>query len=241
MALETLDIINGVFSLIFVVLSLFVGLRIVSKYPKAKQKILLFVGFTWTGMCTPWLPSTVSFLTILISGESLPAPVLFTLGCVFLPIVLILWMIAFTELLYKKKQKFIVLLFVILAIVFYTVFFTQLAIDPDLIGTVSGPTDINYRLFVTVFQLGLLVIILITGTMFARKSITATDPEIKLKGKFLLLAFLFFVIGAICDVISGMSIVILIFGRIILILAAIHFYYGFFLPNWMSSLFIRSE
>ena len=51
MALEQIEILNGIFSLIFVVISTYIGIRIASKYLKYKQNELILVGFTWILMC----------------------------------------------------------------------------------------------------------------------------------------------------------------------------------------------
>lgn len=238
MSLEPVDYVNGIFSIIFICISILVGLKIAIKYREHKQTTLLYVGFTWMGMSTPWTPSAISFLSVLFTNTIPSAALLLSIGNVFLPIVLILWMNAFGELLYKDKKKLLVATFMIAAIAYYIAFFSMLAIDTELIGSVTGPTDTSYRLFVIVYQLLLLAVIGITGTLFSLKSLRADEPEIKLKGKFLIIAFYAFIIGSVFDVISGINIVILIVGRIILILAAIHFYYGFFLPSWMKELFL---
>jgi hypothetical protein len=83
--------------------------------------------------------------------------------------------------------------------------------------------------------------VLITGTLFGRKSLRSDNPEIKLKGKLLIIAFWSFFIGAIFEIISHISIIILIVGRIILISSAIEFYSGFLLPNWMKKLLLSKE
>ncbi|MBA7520541.1 hypothetical protein ES705_12637 [subsurface metagenome] len=46
MSLEPVDIISGIFSFIFVAISLFVGFLILSKYFKYKEKIYFLVGAT---------------------------------------------------------------------------------------------------------------------------------------------------------------------------------------------------
>ena len=68
MALNPLDILNGVFSLIFVVISLFIGLVILTRYFKYKERIYFLVGATWIFISEPWWPSCVSFLVALSNG-----------------------------------------------------------------------------------------------------------------------------------------------------------------------------
>ncbi len=239
--LTTLDFIIAIFNIIFIVVSVITGLKIALKYIKYKEITLLLIGLTWILIPTPWLPAAVSFLTIFFTGNTAPPEILFIIGTFFLPIVLLLWITAFSEFIYKSKQKIFVGIFFLGAILFYVIFFTLLSIDSSLIGVVSGPTDINYKLFVSIYQMILLLVIGITGTRFSLESLRSEDSEIKLKGKFLLLAFYSFIIGSILDVLSGSSIIILILGRIILIWASFIFYYGFFLPNWTKKIFLKER
>ena len=47
MALQPIDIANGVFSLIFVLISILIGLTIISKYFKYKRRTYLLIGMTY--------------------------------------------------------------------------------------------------------------------------------------------------------------------------------------------------
>jgi len=111
MELETIEFISGLFSLIIVVISVIVGLKIASKYFEHKQKTFILVGITWIGVVSPWYPSSVSFLLVLITGEALIPVIYFILGISFLPFFMFVWLTAFTEFLYKEKQKIILLCF----------------------------------------------------------------------------------------------------------------------------------
>ena len=82
---------------------------------------------------------------------------------------------------------------------------------------------------------------LITGILFGKASLKVDDAEIKLKGTLLILAFISFVLGAILEILSGLSIVILIIARLILISSSFEFYGGFILPEWMKTLFLRKK
>ena len=93
--------------------------------------------------------------------------------------------------------------------------------------------DINHKGFVLIF-LGLSILTAcITGIHFAAKSMKKEElPEIRWKGRFLLIGFLFFGISAIFDAIVEMSPILLVLMRIILALATFLFYLGFILPGW---------
>ena len=99
----------------------------------------------------------------------------------------------------------------------------------------------EYNLFLRMYLLSVLILALITGVLFARKSLRSEKPEIKLRGKFLLAAFISFVIGGILDTIITANFVALLITRIILISSSIEFYYGFILPEWMKKRFLRQK
>ncbi len=244
MTLEPIHIVNGVFSLIFSVISIIIGLTIISKYPKSKNRTVLLVGLVWIGIVSSWYASSSSFLVALISGGNgyMDAPPFyFIIGAVPLPITAFIWMIAFTDLLYKNKQKLILLIFGLVGILFEILFFALLFINYDLIGIVTSPVDAEYELFITIYQLFLVILVLVTGLLFSRESLKSEIPEIQLKGKLLVAAFISFVTGSILEILSGISILILILARLILITSSIEFYGGFMLPNWMKKLFLRKK
>lgn len=242
MVLTADETLNGVFSLIFVVISIFIGLTIISKYPKSKNRTVILVGLVWLGIVSSWYASSSSFLVALITGGdgfvSAP-PYYFIIGASPLPITAFIWMVAFTDLLYRDKKKIILLIIGITGIIFEIALFTLLLIDHDLVGTVSSPVDAEYEFFVTSYQIFLVLLVLLSGILFARESLKSDTPEIKLKGKLLLAAFLSFVIGSILEILSGISIAILIIARLLLISSSIEFYGGFILPLWVQKLFLK--
>ncbi len=238
------QILNGVFSLIFVVISIFIGFTIISKYPKSKNRTVILVGLVWLGIVSSWYASSSSFLVALITGGggfmSAP-PCYFIIGAAPLPITAFIWMVAFTDLLYRDKKKIILLIIGITGIIFEIALFTLLLIDYDLVGTVSSPVDAEYEFFVTSYQIFLVILVLVSGILFALESLKSDTPEIKLKGKLLLAAFLSFVIGSILEILSGISNAILIIARLLLISSSIEFYGGFILPRWMEKLFLSNK
>ncbi len=244
MTLTPDEFLNGIFSLIFALISIVIGITIISKYPKSKNRTILLVGLVWLGIVSSWYASSSSFLVALITGGdgymSAP-PFYFIIGVVPLPITAFIWMIAFTDLLYKKNQKTILIIFGIIGIVFEIVFFSIVFIDYTKIGEVTSPVDAEYEFFVTAYQLFLVVIVLLTGILFARQSLKSKSPEIRLKGKLLFAAFISFVLGSVLEILSGISIIILIVARLILISSSIEFYGGFMLPKWMERLLLREK
>jgi len=233
-------IISGLFSCIFTAISLIVGFIIVSKYKKFKQKIYIHIGLTWIFISEPWWPSSVSFLIALFTGGDglLSAPAIyFIIGNIFIPFTVILWLTAFTDLMYPKKQKIILLIFVIYGVIFEIFFFYFLVADISLIGILEGITDVTYKFLVQGYLLSIIIVLFITGFMFSRQSFKSDDPDIRLKGKLLALAFTLFTIGALLDSAIELNEITVIITRIILILSALCWYGGFILPRWMKEIF----
>ena len=238
MALQPIDIANGVFSIIFVTISIIIGLTIISKYFELKRRTYLLIGFTWIGMSAPWTPSSISLLTYLLFGVVLSIEILLFVAIFFLPIVQIFWIIVVCIFKEIKKRKVIIGIFMVEGILFEIYFLLNLFTNSAAIGEFSGTFDMNYRLWVNLFLFSLLIIFLITGTMLAWESYKSDDPEVKLRGKFLFLAFYSFIIGAVLDIFSTTSILLLTIARLILISSAFEFYFGFIPPDWMKKRFV---
>ncbi len=241
MVLEPLEISNGILMLILDTISIAVGLLIISKYfgHERKFKALLYVGLAWIFMVSPWYSGALSFIIVLVTGEYLSAEAYMIIGNIFIPIALVLWLAAFTELVYKKGQKLIVLIFCIYGVIFCLIFFILLALDPLLIGTVRG-IDVKYNTFIAVYYLTLEGIILITGYLFTKQSLRSENPEIRLKGKFLMLAFILFVIGSTLNALLALDYVTLVIFRGFEIASSVSFYLGFILPEPIKKIFIKN-
>ena len=241
MNISPYDYANVILSLIFVSISVFIGIKVVLKYRKYREKTLIYVGIAWIVMVESWMPAVINFIVILITGNSLPIEIMLIIGNIFLPVGILLWMIAFTELVYKKKQKLISGIFIIWGVVFEILFFYFLITNPSILCDLnSPPLDIDYYPFMEIYQILLLVIFISTGIIFALKSFKTEDQEIRLKGKFLILAFLSFLIGALLDI-TSQTILQLIIARMILMTSSIEFYCGFILPEWIKKICLKKE
>jgi len=252
MALEFVDVLQGSFSLVFVIISLIIGITIFSKYFEFKNRLYILVGISWIGISIPWVPDSVSFLMNIFVQQSLPVEWYFIIGNVFLPIALIAWLIAFTDMIYRNAQKKILIITIILSILFEIIFFTLFFIDIDLIGVInpSRPFTVEFDIFITIYLLLIILVMLITGVIFAQKSVKLENREVRLKGKLLRAAFISFTIAAILDSLLGtifedptdpLLAIMVVIVRILLIFSALEFYGGFLLPKWMKELFMKKE
>ena len=89
------------------------------------------------------------------------------------------------------------------------------------------------------FQIFAVFTTLVTGILFSKESMKVKDPLIKLKGKFLLVAFISFTIGALLDALLAFTPLNLVIVRLILISSAIEYYFGFFVPKRLANWIIQ--
>ncbi|MFX0040130.1 MAG: hypothetical protein ACFFCY_13280 [Promethearchaeota archaeon] len=241
MSLTPIDMVNGIFSLIFVAISIFVGLIILTRFFKYKERIYFLVGTTWIFISEPWWPSSISFLIALSNGIGIPPEVYFLIGNVLVPLAIVLWLLAFTEFLYSEKRKLLLSIFAIVGTSFEILFFIFLFLNPGLIGELNGPVDVNYKSFIMIFLIIFLLIVVITGFLFANLSLKSKDPEVKLKGKLLVIAYIAFAVGALLDASVPLNEPTIVIIRILLIASAICWYGGFLLPKWMKKFLLKSR
>ncbi|MBD3342276.1 MAG: hypothetical protein GF353_24460 [Candidatus Lokiarchaeota archaeon] len=241
MQLEPIEYLQGSLSLIYIIISLILGIFILLKYFEHKNPNLVYVGLTWILISFPWLCDATSFLMILILGVPLSEMAYLTLVNAFIPLTFIVWFMAFTNLLYKENQKLIIAFLAIFAVIFEIIFFYVLFTNTAQIGSLVSPFHAEYSLFIQVYLFLSMTIFLITGIIFGKESLKSENPEIKLKGKLLILAFISFFIGALLEALFTLNAVLLVITRSILILSAIEFYGGFTLPDWMKKLLLKNE
>jgi hypothetical protein len=249
---ELVDYLQGSFSLIFVIISLIIGITILTKYFEYKNRLLIFVGISWIGIANPWMPDSISFLMNLIVGQSLPVEWYFIIGNCFIPIALLTWLIAYTDMIKKKAQKKVIIITLILSILFEIAFFTLFFIDISLIGVINPlrPFTVEFGIFITVYLMIVILVMVVTGIIFAQKSVKSDDREIRLKGKLLRAAFITFTVAAVFDSLLGtifedptdplLSIMVVVI-RVLLIISAFEFYGGFLLPRWMKEILIKNN
>ncbi|MEJ2250500.1 MAG: hypothetical protein P8Y97_12715, partial [Candidatus Lokiarchaeota archaeon] len=210
-------------------------MRILLKYFEYRNLQLLLVGLVWIGLSTPWFPDSINFIWLIFFSNTIPLIVNLLVGNLFIPIVGILWVKAFTDLIYNKSQKLLILIFVFIGVIYEILFFIFLFLNPSLIG--SFPTSHFQMVYSPGFEIVLLIyiaIFLVTGILFGRESLKSDNSEIRLKGKFLLIAFISFTVGAILDSLLLRTPLFVIITRLILISAAIEFYFGFIPPDWLK-------
>jgi hypothetical protein len=236
MAIDTSIVINGLFSLLFVIFSVIIGLKIALKYRKYKQRTLILVGIAWITMSKPWWGSSVSFLVYLFNGVGISLFWYILITFSFISIVIIVWLVALNDLTKIKNFKIIFGAFLTYAIIFEVLILYFLFTDISVLGVQVDPVNIDLGLFLIAYLLIDLIIFIISGFHFAFRSLRSEKPDIKLKGKFLVLAFLIYLIGAALETILSFPPF-----RLILIASAIMFYIGFMMPEAIKKKFLNIE
>ncbi|MBD3196126.1 MAG: hypothetical protein GF317_13795 [Candidatus Lokiarchaeota archaeon] len=234
MALEPIVVINGLSSLIFVIISILVGIFIISNYFQHKNMNLIYVGLAWIGLSEPWWASSVSFLIALFNDTGLSNEAYLFIGNVFIPLFILFWLKAMGNLLDWQRMKLISLIYTIASITFEILFMIFLFINYSIIGQKVGPVDADFGLFTILFLFINLVLFFGTGIWFAVSSVKSDDKRVKLKGQFLLVAFITFVFGTAWDIIATNPLT-----RLLLVISAVIFYIGFVLPPNIQKLFIK--
>lgn len=241
MALTPVQTLNGILTLIYVIISTVIGIKIALKYFKYKRRELILVGLTWIILMEIYWSSAFSFVAALITGKGFGPELYFAIGNLFVPIGLLMWLTAVTDFLYKEQQKIILIIAAITGVIYYIAFYYFIFTDYTVIGELYSPVDAEYRGFALGYLISVLLVFLITGIMFALGALKAENPEVKLKGKFLLIAVISFAIGAGLDglkpfLFEGYLEAVLVITRVILLSCAIEFYLGFNPPQWLKKL-----
>ncbi len=243
--LSDLAQISGLTALIAVLISFLLGFIVLIKYFKTKQILIFnfFLCIIFTS--SPWYPSGLGYLYWIITGEFLSYQIYVLIGTVGIPIAILAWLNVYLSTIKPKKKKLVLILYGIFSIIFELYLFYFLLLAPgapvdSLLGIIIDPTnpmDIDYKGFVLIFLALSILTACITGFHFAAKSMKKEEPlEVRWKGRFLLIAFLFFGISAIFDALIEMDSLLLIIIRIILALAMFLFYLGFILPKWIKKI-----
>ncbi|MBD3212091.1 MAG: hypothetical protein GF311_05720 [Candidatus Lokiarchaeota archaeon] len=249
MDLELNQILQGTFSLIFVVVAIIIAILIIRRYIQYKSPEHLYVGLAWIGLAGPWFADAVVLPAILIGNLINPAvsaanyvPITLVVSLIttyYAPLAIMFWILAFTKLLRLENRKKVVILFGAIFIIFEILMIIFPFIDFNYyIGTYNGPFDYDWGLITTIFYLSAIFTALVSGLLFAYRAYKAENPESNLRGKFLIISFIAFAVGSLIPYvwtdISG-----LVVSRIILVFVVIMFYFGLNMPNFVKSLILK--
>lgn len=235
--LTQFEIIQGFVGIINLAITIFVGLKILSKYFTHKRVELLTVGIMMIFVTSAWWGSAFTFILYVLFDYELSdvAYIFISYGLVSLSS--IFWFYSFGYLVYPKSKWKIVGVWLAISIV-YTIFFMYLLFtNPSLLAVRVTRFDSETRTIVSLYVLLSLLTSLITQYIFFRRSTSAEDKRVIWKGRFIFIGFLIFLIGAILDSVFQLTAITLFLTRILLVISAIISYIGWIMPdrvaNWL--------
>ncbi len=232
-----LDYANGIITIIIISIGIFLGLLMIKKYIRYKENTLLFMGLCLICITSFFWGVLGAFISILITGKGLSIQVYFMLSSILSHVSAILWLIAFTNTIYKDKQKLILSFMTVYTVLHRTIFIYFLLVDPSNMGYPSD-TPLHFRPnmiwnFVNAIAI---IITLITAIIFFKESRKAKDPEIRFKGLFFLLAIVSYCMGIIISLVFSLNIYTLFIVAIIFLSAFLEIYFAFGMPKWFKKL-----
>ena len=133
----------------------------------------------------------------MIFDIELSPPFYFFIANAFIAPIHIVWIYALSDFLFPARKKLLVAIFSIEAIAFETLFLLLFFLDPLLIGDQKSYFVVEWAIWIQIYLLGSIALFLITGFLFARRSLKSPTKDLKLKGKFLIIAFDVVIIGGL--------------------------------------------
>ena len=242
-----LELIQGIFSTIFVVITIYIGSLFILKYFEHKNRNLYLFGIFWIGAATFFIAIPLQLFLIPLNITTPDHTYFFTMF-VPLPIITVLWVMATSDLLNLKSRLLFLRITGIVAIIYEILFFSLYFIQASLIGLRSGPFYMELTPFGIFFVLSLCGFILIPGVALGRSSMDSKDPEIKMKGLLIIISILVFGIGALLDLFIPpleldlvLKAIVTIIARIFMSSSGIMFYIAFYFPNWARKILFRKK
>ncbi len=235
------EIISGIFSLILIIVFITIGIKIILKYKIGKKRALIFMGLAWIGLSQLWWSSFLNVFFVLanISSTGL-TPVQYVIFSVaFIPLTGFCYVTAITDLILERAQHYLQAVAIIFGGFFEILFlYSIISGNTSMFLTKKGAYYVrNSSLSITLMVL-FLAFFLLLGMIFAIQTFKSDNPEIRLKGKFLIIAYVTFSFGAVIDMLPFPLLNYI--ERLVAMISAVIFYSGFTMPEWIKKLFLKS-
>jgi hypothetical protein len=242
----------GIVSIIQAAIIISISLAVLKKWYQYRRRILFYLFLFMYFSSSNLFPFLSGYIGWLISGGAvLPYEFYALLSNFLLPIVIIAWSLLYLSVSSvfinrKKIRRTILILISIYSIffeiyLFYYLFFSPTAPEMAMIGILIERSDLQLRSFVLIYAISIILWNLITGIHFSFEGIKSEDPRIRVKGKILLIAFIFMFLEIVIEgfVLSGVLLNLVlerIIGGLIDIATFMLLYLGFVLPKWFQNL-----
>ncbi len=232
----------GIFTIIFIVIQILVGIRIILKFFTYKKVLFIQIGIGWIGASTVWIGVAVDFISVLLFNTPTPIQVhLLIIGGV-LPFTQLCWIAAITNLIEIKKstRKLMLTIGIIIACIFAPIYIYISMTNPLVWGEKITPIQLKLSFLNQIHYAIEIIIFIVPGLWFSKVSMASNQPDINLKGKILLSTFLISIIMTLLELLSSGLLMYLI-ARVIAVLVAILFYIGFMIPNRVKNLILKNQ
>jgi len=236
--LELIDLVNGTLSIVVTIITLILALTMISKYFKYKVSNLLFIGISVFGLSARNWPRIATFISILITTNPITPELYFILGNGH-SIGLIAWMIGSMIMLEikPKSRKIILGAFLLFEIVYLSVFYVCIFFNLSLIGSYTPVFDDEPGILVTIHTYVMIPLLVITVLKLFLGTQKANKKEIRLKGQFIVIGMLFFLISGLINTYLQLELIY----AILLLIGVFCLYIGLTMPNWIKKVFLKSE
>ena len=228
---------DGVLFNIVFIITLFLAILFISKGKKAGMlKTCILMAIYMITLGSPWWPHMINFYNTLLGNPTL-SPYWFVFFIyLFIPMGIWLWFaVYYTQL---HKNRWFLIIFSIMGLVFYFVIFGSLWNNELLLGYLP-------MIFSAIGLTGNLY----TGSYSfyvtqKREDKDGTNKKLRWKARFLSVAFLLYSLAAIYGAITtalpfeipGFYIML-----VLLYISLFLFYLGFFIPDWIAKLLIKED
>ena len=172
-----LELIQGTFSTIFVIATIYIGHIFISRYFKHRNRNLYLFGFFWIGIAFVFILFPVQLFAIWF-GVTVAFEPFFISIFGFLPVTSLSWLLATTDLLNLKNRINILRIYVVIAILFEILFFILFFMHPiaSFIGIRTSLFDIDWTSFAQLYLLVFLSIDIVFGIKLGLSSMDSSDP-----------------------------------------------------------------
>ncbi|MFX1338109.1 MAG: hypothetical protein ACFFDK_05840 [Promethearchaeota archaeon] len=237
--LSDLEIIEGILGLISLGITIFIGLKIISKFSIHKRIEFITVGLLMIFISSAWWGCILAFIVYIVLNSDIPDSLYIFLSYGLLPISVLLWLYSFGHLTYPNSKWKIVLIWVIISILYEIYFVILLFTNPTLLAIRTTRFDSQTQPYVSLYLILILIITIITNSIFFRKCLKSDDEKIQWMGKFIFLAIIIFLIGSILDSSITINAIMLFITRTLFLVSSILGYIGWIMPKRVASWLIK--
>jgi hypothetical protein len=234
--------IQGIATLIYLGICIIIALKFLKAYLQYHEKPFLYAGCTFICITATWSGHGLNFLSVLLFNVIPPNEVYFLMHGGTTALGLFCWIMTITDLtnIEKRKRKIIHIFSGIICLIIQIIYISIIFTDTRLLGYLIAPTQMVYTLISQVYLGFILIMFEILGLWLVKASLQSEVAKNRLKGKLLFVSFMLFLFGCILEIFFKL-IQILIIARILVLISALFFYFGFILPKWIQKIFEKDN